>query len=296
MLQQTRVEVVRDYYTRWIRVFPTIESLARAPYSRVLKLWEGLGYYSRARNLHRAAQSISCVFDGRSSGKFAQLLPLPGIGRYTAGAIASIAFGERVPVVDGNVARVLSRVFCIRSPINASPTHRLLWSLAEQLMPATDPGEFNQAMMELGALVCTPLSPRCDKCPLRCVCLAYARGMVNRLPNRGRPAPARSMTVSAALVRKNDRVLLRRRPSRGLLAGMWELPPLERGRFRRGPERLALRHTITNKRITLRIFECRLRTSVNRNGSWCWVGRRELARLAMPAAHRRALERLSHQG
>ena len=168
MLQQTRVETVRDYYRRWLREFPTLAALARAPVARVLKLWEGLGYYSRARNLHRAARQIR----GRVPETVAELQQLPGIGRYTAGAIASIAFGQRAPVVDGNVARVFTRVFA------RTDRH---WELAEVLLPSRNCGDFNQALMELGALVCLPVQPRCEKCPLRGVC---RRG---QLPARRRP-------------------------------------------------------------------------------------------------------------
>ncbi len=295
MLQQTRVTVVRDYYDRWIRVFPNIEALARAPYDRVLKLWEGLGYYSRARNLHRAAQSISDVFHKRSINKFVQLVRLPGIGRYTAGAVASIAFGERVPVVDGNVARVLSRVFDIRTDIRKSATQRRFWKLADSLVPQNDPGQFNQAMMEVGALLCTPLSPRCDICPLNRVCLARARGTVVRLPNRGRPRKPKSVTHDAVLVRNGAKVLLQRRPSRGLLAGLWELPSVKTRRFRRGRQVLTLRHTITDRRILLRVFESRLKNSLKPDGTWCWASSTDLTHLVMPAAHRRALEQLLHQ-
>src|SRR5579859_1044270 len=181
MLQQTRVETVRPYYARWLRAFPTVQALARAEEDRVLKLWEGLGYYSRARNLHRAAKLV--VGRARPPGApkpgtkrtarpavpttAAKLLELPGIGRYTAGAIASIAFNERVPLVDGNVARVFARIFAIRANIKSPRTLQSLWDLAGNLLPDTNPGDFNQALMELGALVCTPTNPRCDTCPMR---------------------------------------------------------------------------------------------------------------------------------
>jgi A/G-specific adenine glycosylase len=261
MLQQTRVEVVCDYYRRWLRAFPTIQSLARAPYSRVLKLWEGLGYYSRAKNLHRAAK----LTGGRVPDSVEELLKLPGIGRYTAGAIASIAFGERAPLVDGNVARVLARVFGLTG-------NGKLWTLAEELLPEKNCGDFNQALMELGALVCVPANPRCDVCPLRPVCAT--RG--DALPVRKRRR-TRHVTQDVLFIRRNGAVLLRQRPASGLLAGMWELPA---GRSDR--HLLTVRHTITDQQITLRVF-------AGTRGAGRWFSSRELKRVVMPAAQRRAL-------
>src|SRR6266404_3812291 len=185
MLQQTRVDTVLPYYARWLRAFPTIRALAQARADRVLKLWEGLGYYSRARNLHRAAQTVVREYGGKLPRTAEGLRQLPGIGRYTAGAIASIAFDERTPLVDGNVARVFARIFAIRANVKSPRTLDCLWNLAENLLPDTNAGEFNQALMELGALVCTPVNPRCAACPMRRVCLAKARGLVDRLPDRG---------------------------------------------------------------------------------------------------------------
>jgi len=261
MLQQTRVETVRAYYERWIRALPTLAALARARLPRVLKLWEGLGYYSRARNLHRAARQLR----GRVPGTVAELQQLPGIGRYTAGAIASIAFGQRAPVVDGNVARVFTRVF-------ARPDRH--WELAEILLPARNCGDFNQALMELGALVCLPVQPRCEKCPLRGIC---RRG---RLPARRFP-PLRQVTETALLIQRDGRVWLRQRPATGLLAGFWELPAGRSGKLL-----LTLRHVITNRQITLQVRAGRPR------GSGRWFSRRQLQSVAMPAAHRRALEQI----
>jgi A/G-specific adenine glycosylase len=303
MLQQTRVNVVRDYYLRWIRAFPTIVSLANAPARRVLKLWEGLGYYTRARNLHRAAKMI--VRKARSSVPLsrdwparacpttaAEWITLPGIGRYTAGAIASIAFGQRVPVVDGNVARVLARVFGLRGNVTKPATRKTLWKLAAQILPARNPGTFNQALMELGALVCVPVTPRCAGCPLNRICVARGRGEQHELPNRGPRREQRLVTHNAAFVRRGERILLRRRPARGLLAGLWELPALlKRPQPGRRPL-LTLRHTITNKRITLRVFAREPSGEGGANGDFRWASRNDLARLALPAAHRRALERI----
>ncbi len=265
MLQQTRVETVRAYYKRWIRALPTLAALARARLPRVLKLWEGLGYYSRARNLHRAARQLR----GRVPGTVAELQQLPGIGRYTAGAIASIAFGQRAPVVDGNVARVFTRVFA------RADRH---WELAEILLPERNCGDFNQALMELGALVCLPVQPRCEKCPLRGIC---RRG---RLPARRFP-PLRQVTETALLIQRDGRVWLRQRPATGLLAGFWELPAGQSGKLL-----LTLRHVITNRQITLQVRAGRPR------GSGRWFSRRQLQSVAMPTAHRRALNQILSAG
>jgi A/G-specific adenine glycosylase len=282
MLQQTRVETVRDYYRRWLAAFPTLASLARAPESRVLKLWEGLGYYSRARNLHRAAQQLvgrACCLSAphraqiRRTAEAAvpttvdELMKLPGIGRYTAGAIASIAFDQRAPVVDGNVARVFDRVFA------RGDRH---WELAETLLPARGCGDFNQALMELGALVCVPVNPRCRQCPLRPVC---------RTRSDARPARKRRIlqpvTHDVLYVERAGKILLRQRPATGLLAGMWELPA---GKSRR--LLLTHRHVITHRQITLRVF-------AGRQATGKWFTRRQVENLALPAAHRRALNAIA---
>lgn len=259
MLQQTRVEVVIDYYRRWLRAFPTLKTLARASDTRVLKMWEGLGYYSRARNLHRAAK----LTGGKIPRTAAQLLELPGIGRYTAGAIASIAFGERAPLVDGNVARVFARVFGVENGF---------WEIAEALLPEANCGDFNQALMELGALVCLPAKPRCEACPLQAVCATKG----DALPKRRRRI-VKPVTQDVLFIRRNGSVLLRQRPPTGLLAGMWELPAGKSSR-----PLLTIRHAITNRRIELRVF-------AGKTGQGEWIDRRQLRRIAMPAAHRRAL-------
>jgi A/G-specific adenine glycosylase len=309
MLQQTRVETVRPYYARWLKAFPTVHALARAKDDRVLKLWEGLGYYSRARNLHLAAKLV--VGRARSpnapkSGQkrtagaavpttAAELLKLPGIGRYTAGAIASIAFDERVPLVDGNVARVFARIFAIQANVKSPRTLKSLWDLAENLLPDTSAGDFNQALMELGALVCTPANPSCNVCPIRHVCLARARGLVDQLPDRGdKPQTARIVTRTA-FARRNGRILLQRRPERGSLANLWELPEADAQEFRVGRQLCEVRHTITHHRITLHVHECILLSKSHSNGRRRWVARGKLNALAMPAAHRRAIELVLRQ-
>jgi len=274
MLQQTRVETVIPYYERWLKAFPTAADLARAKPERVLKLWEGLGYYSRARNLHRAAAIVA-------REGFADLHELPGIGPYTTGAIASIAFDRRVPLVDGNVARVFARVFGIAANVKLPATLKQLWALAETLLPAKRCGEFNESLMELGALVCVPGSPNCRQCPLAKVCVANATGQQDALPNRGTPARMRAVIHDVAWIQRDGHVLLRQRPLAGLLAGMWELPATAAN----GKPLLELKHTIMNRRITLRVFPAGKATGQ-------WISPRQLKHLPMPAAHRRVVTKL----
>jgi len=292
MLQQTRVNVVRDYYERWMRAFPAVASLAQAPFQRVLKLWEGLGYYARPKNLHRAAKILARDCQGKLPRTVDALRKLPGIGRYTAGAIASIAFGQAAPLVDGNVARVFARVFGICADVTKPATQELLWTLAAEILPTTDPGVFNQALMELGGLICTPVNPRCAVCPMNRVCIARAKSKQDQLPNRGARRMHKLVVRYAALVRRGGRILLRRRPAGGLLAGMWELPPLEEKRFQRHQPLLTLRYTIANRRITLRVFACETLSEPKPNGSLRWASPKDLERLTLPAAHRRALEQI----
>lgn len=224
MLQQTRVETVIPYYKRWMSDLPTIKSLVMADQDHVLKLWEGLGYYSRVLNLHKAASLIMEGFDGKLPEDIKSLESLPGIGRYTAGAISSIAFNHRSPILDGNIKRVFSRLFDISSPIKTSETEKELWRIADDLLPAEDPGEFNQALMELGALVCLPKNPDCDRCPLKTDCLAFENNLQNDRPVRKLKSPIPHLQVTAALIEKDGKYLLAKRPLEGLLGGMWEFP------------------------------------------------------------------------
>lgn len=230
MLQQTQITTVIPYYERWMARFPTVEALAAAPLADVLKLWQGLGYYSRARNLHKAARVIVDNHGGRLPDTVPGLEQLPGVGRYTAGAIASIAYGRRAPVLDGNVIRVLSRLVDLPDDVTVSATRTHLWHLAEQTVPDERPGDFNQALMELGQTICLPAAPRCLLCPLSACCLARARGTQAERPVR----PARKQTphydVVAAIIWEDGRparagrFLIAQRPLDGLLGGLWEFP------------------------------------------------------------------------
>lgn len=230
MLQQTRVEAVKPYYQRFLEALPDIPSLASVEEDRLMKLWEGLGYYSRARNLKRAAQETVERFGSQLPGDYEQLLTLPGIGEYTAGAIASIAFGIPVPAVDGNVLRVLARYLSSSADILDPREKTAYRAAAMAMLPSENPGDFNQAMMELGATVCLPnTEPRCLLCPLRPHCLGYEQQTARELPYRRPKAPRKEQErlVLAITDAEHTRVLLHKRSS-GLLAGLWELPNWER--------------------------------------------------------------------
>ena len=226
MLQQTRAEAVRDYYTRFLTVLPTVEALAACEEEVLQKLWEGLGYYSRVRNLKKAAQVVCDQYGGQLPADYNALLKLPGIGAYTAGAVASISFGIPVPAVDGNVLRVLSRLDDDRRCVTDPPVKKDLTARVMELQPADKAGDFNQALMELGALVCLPNgAPLCESCPWGRVCKARAAGTALQLPVKARPKARRLVPVGVALVQSPEGWLLQRRPDTGLLAGLWQ-PPL----------------------------------------------------------------------
>jgi A/G-specific adenine glycosylase len=213
MLQQTQVATVIPYYERFLARFPTVAALAEAPVDEVLRLWAGLGYYSRARNLQSGAQEVVSRHGGSVPEAIEELLALPGVGRYTAGAIASIAHNRPVPILDGNVIRVLCRIYALRGDPKRAPLHARLWQLAEEVIPEGHAGEFNQALMELGATVCTPTSPRCDVCPVAGLCEARRLGIQESLPELARSAPPTPLRMAAAVVWRGTEVLLVKRPS-----------------------------------------------------------------------------------
>lgn len=308
MLQQTQVETVVPYYERFMKRFASPASLARASEGEVLRLWQGLGYYRRALNLHRAAKQIASN-GGAVPDSVVELAKLPGIGRYTAGAIASMAFDRRAAAVDGNVARVLSRLLHITEPVTDRDTMERIWSAAEQLLPTKRCGDFNQSLMDLGATVCVPGQPRCDACPLQRVCEAKRRGDAATLPKK---APARTVSELhhvVAVVRRGDSYLLVKRPSKGLWAGLWEFPNLNCEKPRRriaALKRLLNRYADKTKsryedkgmyshRLTHRLFhfhiyltrlDLRRSTSVEHDGLR-WVTERGLKRLPISTACRR---------
>lgn len=228
MLQQTRVEAVKPYYERFLSAFPTVEDLAKAPVDRVLKMWEGLGYYNRVRNLQKGAQMVMERYGGQVPASFEELRSLPGIGDYTAGAIASIAFQIPVPAVDGNVLRVISRVLCRRDNILDPKVKGRMEKEIREILPKRV-GDFNQSLMELGAMVCLPGGPpKCLLCPLGKICQGYAQGVAQELPVKTKPKPRKKEERTLfLLLSKEGRLALWKRPEKGLLAGLWELPGTE---------------------------------------------------------------------
>lgn len=228
MLQQTRVEAVKPYFERFMRELPDIEALAGAPEEKLLKLWEGLGYYNRARNLQQAARQMEEHYDGKMPQTYGELLKLKGVGSYTAGAVASIAFGECVPAVDGNVLRVLARLRRDERLISESKVKTAVEEELKAIMPVSRPGDFNQALMELGACVCLPNgAPLCGECPLRKLCQAYGQGVQQEYPKKAAKKPRQVEERTILILRDENRAALRKRPSRGLLAGLYEFPSLE---------------------------------------------------------------------
>ncbi|MEX0744483.1 MAG: A/G-specific adenine glycosylase, partial [Phycisphaeraceae bacterium] len=227
MLQQTQVATVVAYFERFIAAFPTVEALATADEQQVLRHWQGLGYYRRARHLHAAARRIAADHAGRVPDTVDALLALPGVGRYTAGAVASIAFDRRAPILDGNVARVLARWFAVDELIDQPAGRATLWRLAERVLPQRSVGDFNQALMELGALVCTPSAPKCDTCPVASLCDAKRAERVAELPRRSPRKVPRAVRHVVAAVERDGRYLFEQRPGDGLWSNMWQLPTHE---------------------------------------------------------------------
>ncbi|MBQ1351703.1 MAG: A/G-specific adenine glycosylase [Oscillospiraceae bacterium] len=225
MLQQTRVSAVLPYFHRFLQAFPTIAHLAAASDDHLMKLWEGLGYYSRARNLKKAANQIMEQFGGIFPSSYEEILTLAGIGEYTAGAIASIAFGIPVPAVDGNVLRVVARITGFADPIDSPKTRRLLRAAVWEIIPLHAPGDFNQALMELGATVCLPNgAPLCSQCPVASFCRAFLQSRTEELPVKSPRKPRRVEMRTVFLLFFDGSVALRRRPEKGLLSGLWEFP------------------------------------------------------------------------
>ncbi len=229
MLQQTQVVTVIPYYKRWMAHFPTVADLAASSLDEVLKLWQGLGYYSRARNLHAAAIQVMNLYNGQVPERHSQLMKLPGIGRYTAGAIASIAFSQPVPVLDGNVIRVLTRLADIGDDVSRSKTRNALWRMAGELVSEERPGDYNQAVMELGQRVCLPTSPQCASCPVAAFCRSRQRGTQYERPVRPPRKRSPHFDVVAGIIwrtqiAEDGQFLIARRPLDGMLGGLWEFP------------------------------------------------------------------------
>jgi A/G-specific adenine glycosylase len=315
MLQQTQVATVIPYFDRFLAAFPTLESLAAADEQDVLRLWEGLGYYRRARGLHQAARRLVAEHTGSFPTDPALLATLPGLGRYTVNAILSQAFDLRLPILEANTQRVLSRLFGRRDDPREGPARAWLWQAAEELLPRHGSGEFNQALMELGALVCTPAAPRCSECPLAARCAAFQQGLQESIPARTPKPDITRVTEAAAVIHRNGSALLVQRPAGGRWAGLWEFPhaPLQDGETpeaaavriaadlagieaRLGSELLTFQHGITRYRITLTSFELHhvsgeFRSSFYTQGAW--VSPADLAAYPVSSPQRRLARALA---
>jgi A/G-specific adenine glycosylase len=303
MLQQTRVATVIPYYERFLARFPDIAALAAAAEEEVLAHWSGLGYYRRARTLHATARRIVEQFAGEFPRTRAELLALPGIGPYTAGALASLAFDAPEPLVDGNVERVFARLRALPGAAGSAGLRKRVWELAAELVPrAGGAGEWNEALMELGALVCLPRGPRCEACPWSGTCAALALGRAAEFPAPKARKLGVEVELEALFVERGGRVLLRRRPGDGRMARLWELPTRELGSqrlfparlppgFRAGAELGSLRHTITHHRIRLALRRGRIAVPP-RGADWRWVPFGETSALALTGMARKALRAL----
>ena len=297
MLQQTQVKTVIPYWERWMQHFPTISSLAIADEQHVLKLWEGLGYYTRARNLQKAARIICEKHSGRFPRAFDDILALPGIGRYTAGAIASIAYGDPAPILDGNVIRVLSRQFAIEGDPMARANQAHLWELSTELVTASDsPSALNQGLMELGATLCTPREPQCGVCPIRRSCQAIRLKRVAAFPQPSERKKPRQRRFIAFIFRHGEFVLVRQRTSGVVNGKLWEFPNFEKLRgdstrpfLHLKPRPFAtIKHTITNNRITLQASHAIVNgesEALAQELSAEWRSLTEIERLPFASAH-----------
>jgi len=297
MLQQTRVETVIPYFEKWIRLFPTVQVLAEADEQSVLNAWEGLGYYSRARNFHKAAKIVLEKYNGELPRELDELQKLPGVGRYTAGALASIVFGLDEPALDGNLKRVYARLFDLDKPINSVEGEKFLWALAKTHLPKGRAADFNQALMDLGATVCIPKKPRCSICPLTKECKALKNDTQEirpvKKPNKNIP----HRIHAAGVIIKRGRVLLAQRPSKGLLGGMWEFP---NGRVTGNPvgklvkalmagynlkvkkkDTLGvIQHTYTHFKVTTHVYRCDL-IFIPRTKNMKWISLNDLENYPM---------------
>ncbi len=318
MLQQTQVDTVIPYFERFIAQFPTIEALAKTSQQAVLKAWEGLGYYARARNLHRAAQVLFARGDRSLPTGYEELKRLPGLGDYTAAAVASIAFGEAVPVVDGNVLRVIARFRGLEDDIALPKTRRDIFAWLEPVIAREPPSLFNQAMMELGALVCRPRNPSCHACPLRLRCVAYRDEKTHVLPVKGKRAPVPHYDIAVGVIWKKGRILIARRKESAMLGGLWEFPGGKRQSAETWPQALVrevreetglqvgvglpyctVDHAYTHFKITLKAFYCDYisgRLSAKESEEVKWVTLDELDQHPFPSANKQVIAAIrAHQ-
>lgn len=303
MLQQTTVAAVIPYFRRFIADFPTVQELAAADERAVLRLWQGLGYYARARNLLKAARAIVADHGGRIPRTLEGLRSLPGVGPYTAGAVASIAFGLPCALVDANVARVLSRVFLIEDDVKSAAVQRQLWRRAGELVPQARPGDFNCALMDLGATVCTPRAPRCDVCPVRAHCRAAEAGRAEEIPARVVRKKSPLYLRQVFCIGRKGRWLLEQRPPTGRWAGMWQFPTVEDDgrlpatlhglRLARVSRLAELAHTLSHRRYRYRVYRADGAGKLSKDGTprrWLTLG--QIDRYPLPGPHAKVAKML----
>ena len=288
MLQQTQVVTVLDYYRRWLERFPTVVALADAPPEDVLRMWEGLGYYARARNLHRAACIIRDEHGGEFPRELEKIAALPGVGRYTAGAVASFAFDVSAPIVDANIARVLSRITHLRIPIDTAPGQRALWASAEELLPTENARMYNYALMELGATVCRARAPQCLLCPVLKFCAAAPHDP-ERLPIKRARKATIALGEDCAWIVHEGRLLLQQGVG-SRWKGLWKLPPLPEGTLTDDEPLHQLTYPFTHYHVTLRVFTASAPSGPGMHQAWCPLD--NLETVAMAAPHRRAVRHL----
>ncbi len=315
MLQQTQVATVIDYFNRFLKRFPTVEKLARAKQDSILKLWEGLGYYSRGRNLHKGAKLIVSDYNGQLPDTLDELQKIPGIGRYTAGAIASIAFNKPAPILDGNVIRVLCRLFRIKGNPKDTAVKNKLWELADMLVHTKHPGDFNEAMMELGAMVCTPSNPLCSSCPLMKTCEAFKHNEQESLPFKQKQARLPHYTIVVGVVYKDGKILIDKRKQNALLGGLWEFPGGKKRKdesfkaavtrevkeetgihIKVGKRQCIVKHTYSHFKITLHAYLCDYKSGTAKPlgcDAVKWVTPKELKRYAFPGANIKIIKHLT---
>jgi A/G-specific adenine glycosylase len=308
MLQQTRVETVIPYFEKWMKLFPDVNTLANASEQDVLNAWEGLGYYSRARNLHKAAKIVVSKFNGELPRDLTDLRSLPGIGRYTVGAIASMAFGMDEPTLDGNLRRVFARLFDVEEAADSPTGEKILWKLAAQNLPKGQAGDYNQALMDLGATICLPKSPRCLLCPLMKICESRKNGTQEVRPVLKAKKVPPHYILAAAVIINRGRVLLAQRPSKGLLGGMWEFPNgrveedsakelskvLDAAYSLKVKKKEALgviQHAYTHFKVTVHVFRCDYAT-IPKNKNLKWVRFNELDDYPMGKVDRQIARKL----
>jgi A/G-specific adenine glycosylase len=313
MLQQTTVPAVIPYYQKWMKIFPTLRALAKAPSRKILKTWQGLGYYQRAKNIHKTSKIILKSFKGKIPDSYDELVKLPGIGAYSAGAILSIAYNKRFPALEANSLRVLSRILCLEDPFN-SKIEKQLNDFQSQLLPLRSAGNFNQALMELGSLVCRNKNPLCLKCPVKSFCQAYQRGKQELIPFKKQKKKAEKIEAVIGIILKDNKILIQKRPSKGLLADLWEFPG---GKIKPGESKIrALRrelkeelgfeidgatfiqkvnHSYTDFRVTLYSYLChvdQVRFLKDSSTQSRWVTRKSIRQYPFPSGSARIADHL----